>query len=170
MTLKSIVYQWRDLLYHGSTSQITFNRGGPSYVQQSTEKASLSVAWNSTSGGWAYIWQSKWVGIIAVKTKRTQIHFLSDFLVAVASLDLKVPNEKNKTIVIFVFILIYSERVVNFPCECHGASLKSLNKLSNTSVFIAAEKWMVQYKYWSWWPYFSSKREPATLKTLESFS
>ena len=77
---------------------------------------------------------------------------------------------KNKTIVIFVFILIYSQRVVNFPCECHGASLKSLNKLANTSVFIAAEKWMVQYKYWSWWPYFSSKREPATLKTLESFS
>ena len=46
----------------------------------------------SASGGFAYIWQSKWVGIIAVKTKRTEIPFLSDFLVAVASLDLKVPN------------------------------------------------------------------------------
>ena len=32
------------------------------------------------------------VGIIAIKTERTQIHFLSDVLVAVASLDLKVPN------------------------------------------------------------------------------
>ena len=31
------------------------------------------------------------VGIIAIKTERTQIHFLSDVLVAVASLDLKVP-------------------------------------------------------------------------------
>ena len=41
--------------------------------------------------GFAYIWQSKWVGIIAIKTERTQIHFLSDVLVAVASLDLKVP-------------------------------------------------------------------------------
>ena len=30
----------------------------------------------------------KWVGIIAIKTERTQIHFLSD-VVAVASLDLK---------------------------------------------------------------------------------
>ena len=50
------------------------------------------VPWNSASGGFAYIWQSKWVGIIAVKTKRTQIHFLSDVLVALASLDLKVPN------------------------------------------------------------------------------
>ena len=72
---------------------------GLSYVQQSTEKATLSVAWNSASGGLAYNWQSKWEGIIAMKTERTQIHFLSDFLVAVASLDLKVLNEKNKTIV-----------------------------------------------------------------------
>ena len=43
--------------------------------------------------GFAYICQSKWVGIIAIKTERTQIHFLflSDVLVAVAPLDLKVP-------------------------------------------------------------------------------
>ena len=33
---------------------------------------------------------AKWVGIIAVKTERTQIHFLNDVLVAVASLDLQV--------------------------------------------------------------------------------
>ena len=45
---------------------------------------------NSTLGGFAYIWQSKWVGIIAIKTERMQIHFLSDVL-AVASLNLKVP-------------------------------------------------------------------------------
>ena len=82
-----------------SSTQITFIRDGLSYVQQSTEKATLSVAWNSVSEGLAYIWQSKWVGIIAIKTQKTQIHFLSDFLVAVASLDLKVLNEKNKTIV-----------------------------------------------------------------------
>ena len=42
-------------------------------------------------GGFAYNWQRKWVGIIAIKTERTQNHFLSDVLVAVASLDLKVP-------------------------------------------------------------------------------
>ena len=34
--------------------------------------------------------QSKWVGIIAIKIERIQIQFLSDVLVAVASLDLKV--------------------------------------------------------------------------------
>ena len=34
---------------------------------------------------------SKWVEIIAIETEGTQIHFLSDVLVAVASLDLKVP-------------------------------------------------------------------------------
>ena len=47
---------------------------------------------NSTPGGSAYIWQSKWVGIIAIKTTRTQILFLSYVFVAVASLGLKVPN------------------------------------------------------------------------------
>ena len=34
----------------------------------------------------------KWVGIIAIKTERTQIHFLSDVLVAVASLDLSLQS------------------------------------------------------------------------------
>ena len=29
-----------------------------------------------------------------MKTERTQIHFLSDVLVAVASLDLEIPNER----------------------------------------------------------------------------
>ena len=47
---------------------------------------------NSTPAGFAYIWQSLWVGIIAIKTERTLIHFLSDVLIAVASLNLKVPN------------------------------------------------------------------------------
>ena len=50
------------------------------------------VSRNSTPGGFAYIWQSKWVGIIAIKTERTEIQFLSDVFVAAASLDLKVPN------------------------------------------------------------------------------
>ena len=47
---------------------------------------------NSIPGGFAYIWQSKWVGIIAIKTERTQIHFLRDVLIAVVSLNLKVLN------------------------------------------------------------------------------
>ena len=45
---------------------------------------------NLTPGMFAYIWQSKWVGIISMKTERTQIHFL----VAVASLNLKVPIDE----------------------------------------------------------------------------
>ena len=49
---------------------------------------------NSTPGKFANIWQSKWGGIIAIKTEKTQIHFLSDILIAVASLDLKVANDK----------------------------------------------------------------------------
>ena len=43
------------------------------------------VNWNSTSGEFAFIWQSKRVGIIAIKTGRTQIYFRNDVLVDVAS-------------------------------------------------------------------------------------
>ena len=50
------------------------------------------VPGNSTPGGFGWIWQSKWVGAIAIKTGRTQIHFLSDVLVEVASLDLNVDD------------------------------------------------------------------------------
>ena len=50
------------------------------------------VPWNSASGGFAYSWQSKWVGIIFIKIERKQIQFLSDVLAAVASLDLNFPN------------------------------------------------------------------------------
>ena len=46
----------------------------------------------STPGGFDYIWQSTWEGIIARKTKRAQIDFLSDALIAVVSLDLKAPD------------------------------------------------------------------------------
>ena len=35
-----------------------------------------------------YIWQSKWVEIIAMKTKTAKIHFLSHVLFAFSSLDL----------------------------------------------------------------------------------
>ena len=52
---------------------------------------SLSELGYSASGVFADIWQSKKGGIIAIKTERTQIHFLSDVLVTVAPLDLKVP-------------------------------------------------------------------------------
>ena len=50
------------------------------------------VSRNSTPGGFTYILQSRWVRIIAIKTVRIQIHVLSDVLIAVASLNLKVLN------------------------------------------------------------------------------
>ena len=53
------------------------------------------VPWNSASGWFAYIWQSKW--LVVMKTERRQIHCLSDVLVAVVSLDLKVPNDSPNT-------------------------------------------------------------------------
>ena len=49
------------------------------------------------------------------------------------------------------------------------ASLKSLNKLPNTRVFIAAEKWMVRSTGVGGWPYFSSKQEPAMQKNSWQF-
>ena len=48
---------------------------------------------NSTPGGFAYIWRTKWVGIIAIKTERTQIQFWSDVFAAFASSYRKVPND-----------------------------------------------------------------------------
>ena len=67
------------------------------------------VPWNSASGGFAYNWQSKWVGIIAIKTEKTQIHFLSDILVAVAPLDLKVPNYIGMTRIVLLHCPIRAE-------------------------------------------------------------
>ena len=48
---------------------------------------------NSTPAAFVYIWQSKWAGIIAIKTKCTQIRFWSDVFAAVASSDRKVPYD-----------------------------------------------------------------------------
>ena len=52
-----------------------------------------SVSRDSNPTEFAYIRQSKWKEIIAIKTERTQIHFLSDVFVTIASLD-KLPNKK----------------------------------------------------------------------------
>ena len=51
------------------------------------------VSCNSIPGGFAYVCQSKWLGIIAIKIESTQINFSSVVFVAVASLDLNVPND-----------------------------------------------------------------------------
>ena len=48
------------------------------------------VSKNSIPGVFAYISQNQWVGIIPIKTEKTQIHFLSVVLVAVEWLNLKV--------------------------------------------------------------------------------
>ena len=53
------------------------------------------VPWNSTSGVFAFIWQSKSVGIIMVKTEKMQICFKWRCF-AVVSLDLNVPNKSSE--------------------------------------------------------------------------
>ena len=50
------------------------------------------VPWNSTLGVFACIKRTKWVGIITIKTEITLIHWLSNVVVAVTSLDLNVPK------------------------------------------------------------------------------
>ena len=60
---------------------------------------------NSISEGFAYMWQSNWVGIIARKTERRQIHFLSNVFAAIASLDLTVPIIIIADITVLVFII-----------------------------------------------------------------
>ena len=57
--------------------------------------------------------------------------------------------------------------MANFPCECDGKSKELvMNKLPNKRFFIAAEKWMVRRTGVA---LFLFKREPTTVKTLESF-
>ena len=56
------------------------------------------VPWNSAPGGFAYISQSKWVGIIAIKTRESKSFFLRDVLSALALLNLKVPVITYKTL------------------------------------------------------------------------
>ena len=51
------------------------------------------VPLNSISGSFSlHLTKSVKYGIIAIETERTQIHFLSDVLFALVSLDLKVSN------------------------------------------------------------------------------
>ena len=58
----------------------------------------------------------KWVGIIAKKTERMQIRFLSDALVAVASLDLKVLTKKTRTSRLIVPVETSSQYYLRFEC------------------------------------------------------
>ena len=61
---------------------------------------------NSISEGFAYMWQSNWVRIIARKTERRQIHFLSNVFAAIASLDRTVPIIIIADITVLVIIII----------------------------------------------------------------
>ena len=73
------------------------------------------VPWNSTSERFTYIWHSRWEGIITIKTERTLIQFLSDVLVALALLDLKVPVGRDST-----------EHTLYRSVWCSGSSLHCL--------------------------------------------
>ena len=76
------------------------------------------VPWNSASGGFAYNWQSKCVGIIAIKTERKQIQFLSDVLVAVASPTAcrEICREKCGVVIMRKIAYIFQE--ITFSCCC----------------------------------------------------
>ena len=104
------------------------------------------LPWNSTPGGFAYNWQSKWVGIIAIKTERTQIHFLSDVLVAVASLDLKVPilagkrdSRRRSTTGFSENVVVtetsYQNNVRRFIILISGEGFTSFNKNKRVNLF-----------------------------------
>ena len=95
-----------------------------------------------------------WVGISSKNHIRRQSHIekWKPLYLVICSSFLDMPsnlhgqfavgdNEKNKTIVIFVFIFIHKWQTSRANVM---ASLKSLNKLPNTKFFIAAKKWMVR--------------------------
>ena len=107
------------------------------------------VTWNSASGGFAYIWQSKWVGIITIKTEGTQIHFLSDVLLAVGSLDLKVPNGNQTTTLhvhhAFLYILRLKETVIGWQSYEVISLFSFLSPLKSTDCVSVAEEHSPQY-------------------------
>ena len=47
-----------------------------------------------------------------IKTERTQIHFLSDVLVVVASLDLQVPNDKKRSTSPPMFVTVIDKTIL----------------------------------------------------------
>ena len=94
---------------------------------------------NSTPGGFAYIWQSKWVGIIAIKTERTQIHFLSNVLIVFASLDLKVPN-------IIPAVPSRCNLFRGFDSGIHCAERKTVTQLSRNGFLRSSKSPLVRNK------------------------
>ena len=78
---KCLIYRFMEHVNNERRNSISLSELGYAYM----------VPRNSTPEGFAYIWKSKWVGVIVIKTEKTKIHYLSDVLVAVASFDLKVP-------------------------------------------------------------------------------
>ena len=98
---------------------------------------------NSTPGGFAYIWQSKWVGIIAMKTERTQIHFWIDVFAVVASSDRKVPNNlcgprpshdvdaicKLSWLLVLFLLARFFSRYSGFPASTQKSKLPNSNSI-----------------------------------------
>ena len=80
------------------------------------------VPWNSNSGGFAYIWLSKCVRTIAINTERMQTYVLSGVVVAVASLDLKVPHWRRERDCLNYPSKSWERR--GFPCSRSQASVK----------------------------------------------
>ena len=106
---------------------------------------------NSTPGGFAYIWQSYWVGIILKKTERTQIHLWSNVFTAVVSSDRKVAKyplqASTLTMYRYIFFCGYKiEIMVKFtevkrdclidkPAAYLILSLSFIKKVADTWVF-----------------------------------
>ena len=76
-SLKSRIWPWKCLKEKVETS---------GHHGEGSKKTSLKDIAFTFSGMFAYIWQSKWVGIIAMKIERTRIHFLSNIFAAIAVL------------------------------------------------------------------------------------
>ena len=79
--------------------------------------------------------------IIAIKTERTPIHFLSEVLVAVASLDLKVPNgygqlragvrfPPHPLLLLYITALFKNTRILKFKSQLPFAFFAAVNHLS----------------------------------------
>ena len=74
------------------------------------------VLWNSTPGEFTYIWQSKWVGIIAVTTEKNKarIHVLSELFAAFAPV----------FVFAFAFVVSFALHLCSRKNTCHNIFIK----------------------------------------------
>ena len=79
MPSRSVLWVWHSV----NTPHPTAPFKNPSYAPVLELEYDSWEFGSKTQKDFAYIWQSKWVGVVAIETARIEIHFLSNVFMAV---------------------------------------------------------------------------------------